>query len=62
MKIILTDDRGVWLDGKERKAGHEASVSEDVGAALVKAGLAKKVETPLIDRNKKSRSSKTKDI
>ena len=40
MKIILTDDRGIWLDGKERKAGYEASVSEDVGAALVKAGLA----------------------
>lgn len=60
MKIILTDDRGVWLDGKERKAGYEAAVSDDAGAALVKAGLAKKAEAPLFDRSKKSKSSKIK--
>lgn len=62
MKIILTDDRGVWLDGKERKAGHAAAVSEDVGAALVKAGLAKKAETHPSDRNKKSKTPQIRDV
>tara|TARA_R110002153_G_scaffold183118_1_gene336338 strand:- start:59 stop:247 length:189 start_codon:yes stop_codon:yes gene_type:complete len=62
MKIILTDDRGVWLDGKECRLGHEAAVSDDTGEALIKAGLADKVEATLSDRNKKSRISKTKDV
>ena len=60
MKIILTDDRGVWLDGKERNRGYAADVSDDLGASLVASGLAEKVEAPSADRNKKSRSVKFK--
>jgi hypothetical protein len=50
MKIVLIDDRGIWLDGEAREKGYEATVDPTVGEALVEAGLAselsKKQSTP----------------
>lgn len=60
MKIILTDDRGVWLDGKERKQGYAADVSDDLGASLVASGLAEKVKATSDGRDKTSKAVKSK--
>lgn len=60
MKIILTDDRGVWLDGKERKRGYATDVSDGLGASLVAYGLAEKVKATSDGLDKKPKAVKFK--
>jgi hypothetical protein len=45
MKIRLTDDRGIFLDGKKRREGYEAVISDEDGQCLIDAGMAKQVHT-----------------
>lgn len=45
MKIRVTDNRGIWLDGAAQFEGYEAEVDAAVGEALVAAGLAKQIHT-----------------
>ena len=45
MKIRLTDNRGVWLDGAQRHEGYEATLDDAAAQALIDAGLAKQVHT-----------------
>lgn len=45
MKIRLTDNRGIWLDGEARYDGYEATVEDEVGQTLIDAGMAKQVHT-----------------
>ena len=43
MKIRLTDNRGIFLNGKRRAAGYEADVTEAEADALVANGFAEKM-------------------
>lgn len=45
MKIRLTDNRGIWLDGAQRHEGYEATVDDAEAQALIDAGMAKQVHT-----------------
>lgn len=45
MKIRLTDDRGIFLDGQKRRGGYETTISDEDGQRLIDAGLAKQVHT-----------------
>jgi hypothetical protein len=45
MKIRLTDNRGIWLDGEARYDGYEATVEDEAGQTLIDAGMAKQVHT-----------------
>ena len=45
MKIRVTDNRGIWLDGASQAEGYETEVDAAVGEALVAAGLAKQIHT-----------------
>lgn len=45
MKIRLTDNRGIWLDGARRSEGYETTVDDTSAQALIDAGMAKQIHT-----------------
>jgi hypothetical protein len=45
MKIRLTDNRGIWLDGAQRHEGYEAVLDDVAAQSLIDGGMAKQVHT-----------------
>lgn len=44
MKIKLTTDHGVWVDGKSRGIGYEANLDDAVAQAIIDNGFAEEVK------------------
>jgi hypothetical protein len=44
MKIKLTTDRGVWIDGHSRGMGYEADLDEAIAEAMITNGFAEEVK------------------
>ena len=44
MKIKLITDHGVWIDGKSRGIGYEATLDDDVAQAIIDNGFAEEVK------------------
>jgi len=44
MKIKLTTDRGVWIDGHSRGMGYEANLDEAIAEAMIANGFAEEVK------------------
>ena len=60
MKIKLTDNRGIWLDGKQQAAGYETTLADVTGKALIASGLAVEVVNAAKIENKKFQALKPK--
>jgi len=55
MKIKLITDHGVWVDGKSRGIGYEATLDDAVAQAIIDNGFAEEVK---VARTVKKASSK----
>lgn len=58
MKIKITTDKGVWIDGAPRAKGFEVELDDVIADAIVANGFAEKIEAPKKETKRISRNAK----